>query len=234
MTFTARRWKALAAGLAGGALGAALFASAPAASAAPADPGNVPTNLHVASETFTDLNLAWNAPSSGGSGVYYELFVDNNPYPKYPLTTPAVDVELGAGYGLRPGTTHTFQVEALGGNTGSNAFSNKLTVTLGPGDTTPPTTPTNLHVVSNDSRGIGLAWNPSTDDQSGLGQYYLDGQPCSPVDEGTATQVIVPSINSDPVCGIFPGQTYTFTVHARDNVGNFSADSNAVTVTFRG
>jgi chitinase len=46
---------------------------------------------------------------------------------------------------------------------------------------------------------------------------------------GTTTRVLVPG-TSDPVCGLAPGTTATFSGRARDEFDNVSASSNAVTV----
>jgi hypothetical protein len=49
---------------------------------------------------------------------------------------------------------------------------------------------------------------------------------------GDTTHVLVPSGRTDPVCGVGPGATATFSILARDSLDNVSAFSNAVTVTF--
>jgi hypothetical protein len=41
---------------------------------------------------------------------------------------------------------------------------------------------------------------------------------------------VIPSVDTDPVCGLMPGATYTFTVSAADALDNVSALSNSVTV----
>jgi chitinase len=128
-----------------------------------------------------------------------------------------------------PGSTHTFQVRAED-QAGNQSFSNKLTVAFAPGDNTPPTAPSNLRVVSNTSAGVELAWDASSDQSSF--DYHVAGTPCSPlVVPGSTTRVLVPSVGSDPVCGLLPGFTDTFSVWARDEFDNDSAFSNAVTVT---
>jgi hypothetical protein len=211
-------------------VGGLLLGTGPAASAASAGTLTAPSNLHVVSETFTDLNLAWDASTSrAGSGVSYELFVDNNVYPKFPLETPSVDVQLGPEFGLTPGTTHTFQVEAFGDGTGSKAFSNKLTVTLGPGDTTAPTAPANLHVVSMNADGVTLGWDASSDPDSPDITYFVYN-PCGLTT--TSTEAVIPSETANPVCGISAGSTHTIQIFARDPSSNQSPLSNPVTFTF--
>jgi chitinase len=99
------------------------------------------------------------------------------------------------------------------------------------GDTTPPTAPSNLRVVSVTSSGVELAWNASTD--ASAFDYHVTGHPCSPlVVSGSTPHVLVPSIDLDPVCGLLHGFTDTFAVRARDEFDNDSAFSNTVTVAF--
>lgn len=229
MSAKTRMWHGLGTVLAVLTAGGLLLGAGPAASAASTSTVTAPTNLHVVSETFTDLNLAWNAStSSNGSGVQYELFVDGNVYPKYPLETPSVDVEKGQEFGLTPGSTHTFQVEAFDGD-GGKALSNKLTVTLGPGDSTAPTAPANLHVVSQNADGVTLGWDPSSDPDSPDITYFVYN-PCGLTTNGT--EATIPSESANPVCGIQPGSTYTISIFARDPSNNQSPNSNPVTFTF--
>lgn len=212
------------------AAGGLLLVAVPAASAASAASLTAPSNLHVVSETFTDLNLAWDPSiSPGSSGASYELFVDGNVYPKYPLDTSSVDVQLGPEFGLTPGTTHTFQVEAFGDGKASKAFSNKLTVTLGPGDTTTPTAPANLHVVSMNADGVTLGWDASSDPDSPDITYFVYN-PCGLTT--TSTEAAIPSETANPVCGISAGSTHTIQIFARDPSNNQSPLSNPVTFTF--
>lgn len=209
------------------AVGGLLFGAGSAASAAPVGPVTAPANLHVVSQTFTDLNLAWDA--SSGSGVSYELFIDSNTYPLYPPDTPSVDVQLGREFGLIPGSTHTFQVGTFGGGTGSRAFSNKLTVTLGPGNTTAPSAPANLHVVSMNADGVKVGWEASGDPDS-PSITYLVYNPCGVTT--TATEATIPSQTAIPVCGIPTGSTSNIQIFARDPSGNQSPLSNPLTFTF--
>lgn len=206
--------------------GGALLATAPMAMAATGDTASAgPSNLHAVSATDTDIVLAWDG--STASGVNYDLFFDDNPTPFIVGDHTTFDVHLNRAIGMIPGSTHTFQVREDHG-----ASSNTLTASFAPGDNTPPTTPTNLQVTSNDASGVGLAWDPSTDSSSF--SYFLNGTPCGPVDEGSNTRAVVPTTDTDPVCGLVPGSTVTFTVQARDSLDNRSAQSNTVTVTVHG
>ncbi len=208
------------------AIAAAILLAAPTARAAA--PPTPPRNLHAVSISATDIVLAW-SPSSGDDSINYAVFFDTNPTPFLTSATTMLDVDLNRAIGMIPGSTHTFQVRAENAS-GERSFSNKLTVAFAPGDNTPPTAPRNLRVVSNTAAGVELAWDASSDESAF--DYHISGTPCSPlVVLGTLTHALVPSIASDPVCGLLPGFADTFSVWARDEFDNDSAFSNPVTVT---
>jgi chitodextrinase len=91
----------------------------------------------------------------------------------------------------------------------------------GPGkrDNTPPTTPTNVRVVSVTEDSITIAWNASTDN-SGKIHAYIAGGIYHPPDSTTKT-----------FTGLVPNTTRTYYVQAMDPSGNLSALSEPVTAT---
>jgi chitinase len=211
---------------------AVLLTAGPAAAQTEADttPPTAPGNLHAVSVSDTDIVLAWDPSTDDSGSVNYAVFFDDNPTPFLTSGDTRFDVGLNRAIGMTPGSTHTFQVRAEDPS-GNHSFSNELTASFAPGDNTPPTAPSNLHVVSNTASGVELAWNPSTDESAF--EYRVAGTPCSPlVVRGDTTHVLVASVATDPVCGLVPGSTATFSVWARDALGNDSAFSNSVTVTF--
>jgi chitinase len=212
---------------------AVLLTAGPAAmarTAADTTPPTAPGNLRAVSVSDVEIVLAWDPSTDDSGSVNYAIFFDDNPTPFLTSAATRFDVRLNRAIGMIPGSRHTFQVRAEDPS-GNHSFSDKLTVSFAPGDNTPPTAPSNLRVVSNTPAGVELAWDPSTD-ESDL-DYHVAGTPCSPlVVPGDTTRVIVPSVATDPVCGLVPGGTATFSVWARDALDNDSAFSNSVTVTF--
>lgn len=96
-------------------------------------------------------------------------------------------------------------------------------------DTTPPTKPTNLHVVFATVDTIRLAWDPATDDSGVvLHQVFFDDNP-SPLSSDAHDGQF--DVKFNRVVGLIPGSTHTFFVRAEDTSGN-ATDSDTVTGTF--
>ena len=91
-----------------------------------------------------------------------------------------------------------------------------------PGDSTPPTTPTELRVTETTRTSITLAWNASTDN-SGVFSYVVKQDNLSLTVSQTQT--------SYTLTWLSPGRTYTFYVYAVDRALNTSGNSNTVTAT---
>ncbi len=91
-------------------------------------------------------------------------------------------------------------------------------------DTTPPSVPTGLNSPTKTSSSVALAWNASTDNSGGSGvagyNVFRNG-----------TSVGAPTGTSFTVTGLSANTTYSFTVRARDNAGNASAQSAPLSVT---
>jgi Cellulose binding domain/Glycosyl hydrolases family 18 len=90
-----------------------------------------------------------------------------------------------------------------------------------PADTTPPSTPSGLHVTGTGPDSVSLAWNASTDNV-GVADYQ--------VYEGTTVDAISTGA-SVTVSGLLAGSSHTFTVAAFDAAGNESGQSSSVTAT---
>jgi chitinase len=233
MRTKSRIWHGVGVGLVAGGL---IVAAAPAAMAAPSATTQLtaPANLRAVSVTDVDIALAWDPAkdSNRKASIIYDLFFDGNPTPFGPLGDTHFDVQSNQAIGMVPGSTHTFRVQAEDTAGHVSSFSNTLVVSFAPGDNTPPTTPTNLRVLNQSPAGVELAWDPSTDESDFTYRVIgLFGCPVLVVPSDT-TQVLEPSIDSDPVCGLAPGNTYTFQVFARDAFDNDSGLSNELTVTF--
>ncbi|MEY9863535.1 hypothetical protein ABH935_009188 [Catenulispora sp. GAS73] len=95
--------------------------------------------------------------------------------------------------------------------------------TSGGGDTTPPTAPTSLASSTHTSSTIDLSWGASTDNVGVTGYTIYNGSSVLATVNGTTT--------STQLTGLSASTAYNLTVKASDAAGNFSAASNAITVT---
>ena len=88
-------------------------------------------------------------------------------------------------------------------------------------DTTPPTTPLNLIASGTTDLTTNLSWSAATDNVAVTGYSIFSGLNLI----GTSATTNFTVIN------LLPLTSYTFTVKAKDAVGNISSASNAVTIT---
>lgn len=129
---------------------------------------------------------------------------------------------------LPPGTLKTFTVTAIDYTGRNSSTSNSASAETWPStDTTPPSVPTNLHVISLDNSGgeAWLGWTQSVDETDAQVnveyEIYINGV-LSPL--GVSAGVDFDFVYTFPVC------ENTFTVKAVDKTGNTSAASAPVKV----
>ncbi|WP_434219687.1 glycosyl hydrolase family 18 protein [Amycolatopsis nalaikhensis] len=87
---------------------------------------------------------------------------------------------------------------------------------------TPPSAPTNLHLVAKTTKSVALAWNAST-----AGSLPVTGYD---VYQGASLTTSVTG-TSATISGLTPGTAYSFTVKAKDAKGTTSPASAALAVT---
>jgi len=94
-----------------------------------------------------------------------------------------------------------------------------------PVDTTPPTVPAGLAASNISSTGLLLNWSASTDTGSGVAGYdvFRGG-----------SLIASPTATSYQDSGLSAGTAYSYAVRARDNAGNASANSSALSVSTTG
>lgn len=124
--------------------------------------------------------------------------------------------------------SHTFTAVATD-NGGARTTSTPVTIAVsqGPGpDTTPPSVPSGLSSSSQTATSITLSWSASTDNPGGSGiagydVYRNGGLVGSPSGTGYSDT------------GLTPDTAYSYRVRARDQAGNASAQSAALSVRTR-
>ena len=168
-----------------------------------------PTNLHSTAVTATSVDLAWDAPSGAITG--YHVF-RGGVLVGSPSGTTFSDT------GLASAQSYAYTVTALGA---ANESAPSATLSLTTPDNVPPSAPTGLAAPSITMTAVGLTWTPSTDNVNVTGYDVLrDG-----------AVIGSPTATAFTDSGVASGQTYSYTVRARDLAGNISAEGTPLPVT---
>lgn len=125
-------------------------------------------------------------------------------------------------YGLTDGGTYNFYVRCQDsiGNDNNDDFLINFSIAEAI-DTTPPTTPVNLKLISVSSDQVNFEWDASTDNISVIGyKIFRDGAQIASTEEIYYSGI-----------GIVSNTIYSFTVSAYDAAGNESAKSDPLIVT---
>ena len=183
---------------------------------------SIPTNLTSQSVTSSSVSLSWGSSvdNSGGSGMAGYYIYQNG------STTPINSiVNTGTAYvvsALAPNTSYSFIVKAKDVAGNYSGASNIVSVTTsGVVDTTAPSAPTNLSVVSKTSNSVSFAWTASTDNVGVTGYKVYR----------STTLLATVTSTSYTATGLSPATSYNFTVNAIDGAGNTSTSSSILSVT---
>ncbi len=187
-------------------------------------PPTTPTLGQATANSATSVTLTWSIVTDTGGAPSYYIDVYRNGTKLITVNGTATSYTDNS---CTANTTYTYYLKARDSVGNVSAASNSLTVTTPQPaeDTTPPTTPTGLYVVSKGETFVAIKWNPSTDEGgSGLAGYeiYRDASKIATVTAATTTY-------TDD--GLNPGTQYVYHVRAFDNAGNYSYFSDALTVT---
>ena len=181
--------------------------------------------LEVIALTPSQVQLTWTRSTDNlvKYCCYYTANMNGAPVTQHIYWVPAPSgKEAVVIRHLKPGTANSFSVAAsdtVGGNT---SFSNVVNIVMPPSsDTTPPTAPTNLHLVRDNSCAeVWIGWTEATDnaDPQDAIEYeiYVNGV-LSPLP-------VSAGIDFDFVYGTAYGDNI-FTVKAVDRSGNTSQSS---------
>ena len=172
-----------------------------------------PSGLSATAIKATSFTLRW-AGATGGAGgtVGYDVYRDNT------LVGTVASRSLLVS-GLAPKTAYRMAVTARDAQGNVSPPSAILLVTTAP-DTSNPSRPTNLAVVSLAAKSVTLSWTASNDDVGVVGyRIYQAG----------VLAVSVAGITGS-VAGLSPGTLYNFVVRATDAAGNLSAGSGSLAV----
>jgi chitodextrinase len=180
------------------------------------------SNVTTSSVTQTTANIGWSTNEGADSKVEYGMTTNYDGSANTTLYSTAHTLSLT---GLAAGTTYHYKVTSkdIAGNSTSSSDATFTTLPVVSGvDSTPPSAPTNLLMLSNTSTKIRISWTPATDNVGVVGyNIYKNGVFIDST--RTATSFSANNLRSNT--------QYTFTVKARDAVGNISPVSNSLTVS---
>ena len=174
-------------------------------------PPSIPQALTTVSSSPTSVTVSWTASTDNVAVGGYTIFRNGTQVGS--VNAPIVTF---TDTGLMPATVYSYTVKAYDTATPTpniSASSSTSTVTT-QFDITPPTTPTNLLVVSAGSTSATVTWGASTDDV-GVVSYivYRNGS--------SIAIVAFPNLVYNDT-GLVPSTTYQYAIVAVDGAGNTS------------
>ena len=179
------------------------------------EPPTIPAGLKIISRDCTYIEIAWDASTDNAGVTAYDVYINE----VLKASTGGLTTTYRAT-GLKPGTEYTFTVKAKDAKDNTSSSSEALAAATKP-DTEAPTVPAGLTVVSKSCNMVELSWEASTDNV-GVKAYevYKDGVLITSTDKNTLK-----------ITGLVPLTAYSFTIRAKDETGNISAQSNQVSIT---
>ncbi len=178
-------------------------------------PPSQPANLKIVLKTDTAITLAWDVSDDNIGVTEYEVFNDSTMITTSTTNSCAIN-------NLSPSTTYNFTVKAKDAAGNISNASNLISATTDiAADTSSPTLPSNLTIVSKTATSVTLQWNASTDN-IGVTEYQI---------LNNSDIIATSTTNSATINGLTPSITYNLTVKAKDAAGNTSEASNLVNVT---
>ncbi|EIC06047.1 PKD domain containing protein, partial [Acetivibrio thermocellus YS] len=176
-------------------------------------PPTAPENVFVTSVTTTSVSLEW-TESTDNIGVAGYRIYRNGVHIRNVTGNKFTDT------GLTPDETYIYIIRAYDNAGNVSPESESITV-VAASDAEPPSAPSNLRVVSKSESSITLTWDKSTDNVKVAGyKIYRDG-----IEVGTSdTNLFIDK-------KVTKDHSYTYSVKAYDMAGNYSAESQPLTVT---
>jgi chitodextrinase len=175
-------------------------------------PPTAPTQLIVDSHTATSVSLSWTASTDNTGVSGYDIYnistlVGTTTTTNYTFTT------------LEANSIYLFSVRARDTSGNVSPYSNLVFFTT---INSPPTAPANLTITSKTATSVSLSWTASTDNKGVTGYAIYNGNTYLGTSQNGTNYTVT---------GLTELTTYSFTVKAMDEDGNFSPASNTAIVT---
>jgi len=183
------------------------------AAAADTQPPSPPIGLTVTEITHTSVSLVWKAAHDNISVKGYQIYRDGK---KIASVTKTAYTDNN----LIPGTKYAYEIKAYDA-AGNLSLSSSSLSTETKRDLQEPSTPEALTVSSVSFTSAVLSWKPSTDN-IGIKGYEIF---CNGKKAALTTSTFYEYKK------LAPGAAYTFSVRACDKSGNYSSQSNTVSLT---
>lgn len=182
-----------------------------------------PTSPVVSSPSQTDgqVSLSWTASNDGVSGANlngYDVYRNGTK-----VNTSTITGTTYTDTGLKPSTSYSYTVIALGKSAPNSAASSPLVVSTKV-DSTKPTVPTNVTFGAISPNSIEVNWTASTDNSGAAPSYNVYRNNVK-----VNTNPITTTTYTDT--GLAASTQYSYTVEAVDSTGNVSAKSTANSAT---
>ncbi|MFC4884690.1 PQQ-dependent sugar dehydrogenase [Streptomyces beijiangensis] len=171
--------------------------------------------------TEDSLTFNWGASTDNVGVAAYDLYEHGNKLGETPGTVTSKTLT-----GLTANTVYNLTAIArdASGNTSPASTAIDCT-TLPSSDTTPPSAPSALTTSGLTANAVTLTWGAATDNKAVTTYEVRSGSTVYKTLTGT------PPANTTTLTGLACNSPYTLTVVAKDQAGNSSAPSNAVTFT---
>ncbi|KUO76621.1 MAG: hypothetical protein APF77_16515 [Clostridia bacterium BRH_c25] len=171
-----------------------------------------PKRLTAADASHTAISLNWAEAYDNTKVKGYQVYRDGKKIISTSKTTYT-------NTGLIPGTTYAYAVRAYDAAGNVSESSNVISAAT-IGDLQNPSTPEGLTAASVTFTSASLTWKPSTDNVGIKGyEIYCNDK-----------KVASTSSTSYEYKKLTPGTAYTFSIKAYDKAGNYSSQSNRVSV----
>jgi len=183
-------------------------------------PPTAPSNLAATVASSTQINLTWTASTDniGVTGYRVERCQGASCTNFAQIATPT-----GASFnntGLTAGTTYRYRVRAADAAGNLSAYSNIVSATTTPSDTTPPTI-SSVAAGSITSSGATITWttNEASDTQVEYGTTTAYGN-------STTLNTTMVTSHSAALSGLSPSTLFNYRVKSRDAAGNLATSGN--------